>query len=317
MIQALERETLPVFTSEQLGALQIQMLISGGEAARDNRVEIIAEMALRCWSADESPRLQSGMPQKFILDGFSEQGLTSFRYQHDRRMSPGAGFELEHLPLGTKNPDTDYVIADTESPEAVVNMLMAATSAVKGTNAWPRPVYQNETNVHEHEESTVMGSSYGGPDVLLRPCKLLPMLGSIMVAAGNTLSAARPDAVADVRLRLNAGKHLYKVYDDEQTIDFWAKNELESADFSLQIKPFGGSYGSEQIAFTRAQLVQRECGVRGRVRQTVTGIEQRGEEMFLRRRTKIGDLHSETTYPISLDGIVEMAQRVEQVTKEA
>lgn len=316
MIFALaEGKTVDLSVEEQ-GELQAKMLELGGEAAANDRVEIIARVAISRANGEDSPRPDRVLPQLFIIDALGEiddegRDSASFGYERGRRGDrPGCELSLNQFRFEPgQGSRTAEFLDDEGGVDRALEMLKRALEVTAGVGPFPR-------HPEEKSDNPIMGNGYGSESFMVRPRQLFPFMGRVMAVGGRALLAAGDRSAAEVRLDINAGAQIYGPSSsyESQSMILWVRNDEGSADFGLNLRALAGGRGFEQIAFADVQGTVDEYGVGGKLRRTRTKLIQEGEGLVLRSMIKHGDDITREERPASLDTIVEMAQQVERLT---
>jgi hypothetical protein len=309
MLSATEQGELPQLTRGEQGDLQAQMLVLAGEAAHENRVEVLARMMLTHPRLDDDIRPGSGR-QLLIFDAFApDRTVGMFRY--DRRDEPDgirSSVEVVNSFSEAGGIDEEEHFGVDDNPERIMQMLKRAIEVGSGTTVWPK-------GSNERDDNPVMGNGHGSDDAVLRPRALFPVIGQVMAVGGKTLLAAGGDSSAQLEVDINAGMKFYgSRRDNQHHLTLWARNDEGQADLSLRVKPIN-IRGGIQLAFTDVQLCVDEKDAGGKLRRAVSTLFQQGDS--LKNVTRHSDGQTPTERSASLDTIIEMAQRVERITDTA
>lgn len=319
-------ERLPRFASSELGNVAADLSVLVGDALQSRHVETITDIDFR----GEEDYVTVGLGrQRQILDGFGKNQLV--HYVFDRAgIETGVECRLDtHDINDNKDQPTRQRLAtnDTGSLIRVTEQQVGDTAdqyeliGERGANirtilAMAKQATKRAKTLQNRGDNhnPLLGKNYGAKDVLFSQFGIVPVIGKLLVVAGNAVSELPRYAHVESDIYVDCGteRGLYA----DNVVDLWGANSLKGTDarFNLNTHPFPG--GSTRIAFTSIELI---TGIRGYdgFSATQDRLVQHGDELVRIRRQKVGgtEVGEAQRFPATIDTIISMASFVTNVAK--
>jgi len=302
MIEALEEGVKLDLSREELGLLQADMLLLGGEALQTKRSEVIAKMLVRHVVAEDSLRPDYSR-QHFVLDVLGRDTYGAFRYELTNEGISRAGCELEIWQLGDRSAGIDAIKeqgTNESDSESIVGMMRRAIEVGEGSTVWPKTHNPDSDN-------PILGRNFGMKSIMLDPAPAVRTIGALMVAGGNMLKYCSSDRGAEVHTDLNCGKFFYGDSYQKQYVILWGRSEKADAQFSMNVSTVNGG---NQCAFADVLYRLDEYGVKGKLRRTIKTISQEGDGLIMKSLVQHDGENHETKDEVPIDSIVDIANEV-------
>lgn len=312
------------FTGSELGIVVADLSVLAGEALQSRNTETITDVDYR----GEEGYVSVGLGrQRQILDGFGRNRLVHFVFD---RAGIGTSLECRKDTHGF-DKNSDPPTRQRLSTNASGRLIQVTEQQVGEETDKYEPVGERGANIrtilamakqtskqakvsknHDKTENPVQGKSYGAKTVTFSQTGIVPVVGKLLVVAGNAVRNLPQHAHVEVDTYVDCGT-IRGLYVDN-VIDLWGANSRMQTDACLNVNmhPFPG--GSARIAFTSIELSMGKRGDDG-FTSTQDKLVQYGDELVRIRRQKVRGTESgePQRFPATVDTIISMANYVTRV----
>ncbi len=309
-------ETHPTLAHQQLGDTVASLAVLAGEALQHGNTDVLAQLSFISRRGSISVELD---PQQLALEAFDSAGLAA-RYSfaskgfngmvqcnvEDHSMTNSLAQYRQRL--ATNNTGHLVLIRERRNADGHYEPLdeePASTEAFLSMAAWTRQQASPIEESDAEEGETLLGSNRGVNELTVAHKGIIPVLGKLLVMAGNAVRDVPGGTIVHVDTQINGGSS--RLYTDN-SMQMWATNRTNGTDatFRVHAHPFAGI--QQGYAFVRAVLRTNINKPSGTTTTTDKLIQSGNEVKRVRHRSLRGtSLGSPETLSATVSTIQDMA----------